>query len=763
MNKHSRSVIILFVLVVLISGCEGLLTSGTDSDLHNTIVHNLTAKTELKQWIVLGPFENNEVREDLPDGTRHTGFYTDYLESIGGEEKAILRAGSEVVFKDADGTEQKAVAKHAEAKWKNVVDLREVFGKLDNKVAYAFCFIKSKTDQKVFFNFGSDDGAKVWVNDKLVHKIYAGRGLNPSEDKFNAELKKGLNRLLVKVSQRTSGWAFAVEVLDSTEYAKAQAEERARKDFTEFLAARIVPQYGNYWNYTFGPGKFPKMGWEKPYLTEKVMGKFDLDLRWFDAELNEVNKPQKQGRYAFIADGLTPEGVHIRRGSTMFCVGSEWLAWSERPKAYLEYLPFTDISEQAWEENKEAIALNVGRMVLLSLLNQRDGAVLMSYLDEMQATGNAPSLTDTPIIRDMEYHLALKRKLMDVEKKYPQLKMPSKKQNQNATVLHDGTAAQAGVKDDTADKIRAVCQEWFDKSGEPFVVLVARRGVVVIHEPFGENLRGKITTQTPTPMASVTKLVTGLMFAQFVDQGLIDIDDPVGKYFPDFPVTGDKAITLRQCFTHTTGLYGHEEWGGMHNPYLENVIANGLKHLKPGKVHNYNGMGYDLAGKVMEIVSGKSIFRLMRENFFDPLGLENTVLEEDLGFSCNSTAWDTGIIAQMLLNKGSYGNLQFFSPETFEQIIPKPLKNYYPDIDVEWGIGITWMRQSHPRAGKGDVPKNQTVLSKNIIGHGSATSAVLRVDLDNELVITQTRRIAGKDYNKYLLKLLQTIEQGLID
>jgi hypothetical protein len=47
-------------------------------------------------------------------------------------------------------------------------------------------------------------------------------------------------------------------------------------------------------------------------------------------------------------------------------------------------------------------------------------------------------------------------------------------------------------------------------------------------------------------------------------------------------VSSKKAITLRQCFTHTTGLYGHEEYGGLHNPWLENVIANGLDYLEPG-------------------------------------------------------------------------------------------------------------------------------------------------------------------------------------
>jgi len=114
-------------------------------------------------------------------------------------------------------------------------------------------------------------------------------------------------------------------------------------------------------------------------------------------------------------------------------------------------------------------------------------------------------------------------------------------------------------------------------------------------------------------------------------------------------------------------------------------------------VHHYNGMGYDLAGKVMELVSGKSIFRLMRENLFDPLGMTHTTLEEDLGFSCFSTAANMATLGQLLLNRGSYGDLVFFSPRTFERLMPQPLSRFYPAIDKEWGIGLTWMRQPSPR------------------------------------------------------------------
>ena len=534
-----------------------------------------------------------------------------------------------------------------------------------------------------------------------------------------------------------------------------------QEEIKEFLNCRIVPQLGNLWDYTFEPGKFPQLDWDKPYFVEKVMGKFQLKARWFDSELNEVSAPEEPGRYAFYVEARTPGGNVIRRASTVFCRPKYWFGWSERPRAVLDFIPLDGIDRTVWKEHEDAIAAFAGRTVLLSMLRQQEGAILLSYLHEMKTLTDKLALTDTPIIRNHDYHLALKRKILGVENKYPSLNRPQKTEFKKAKVLREGTEEEAGFKPGTAEKIRQVCRAWFEESGEPFITLVARHGVVIVHEPFGEWTWGQLTRNTPTEMASLTKLVTGLMFAEFVDQGLIGIDDPVGKFLPDFPVSGDKVITLRHCFTHTTGLYGHEEWGGMHNPWLDNVVANGLECLRPGKVHEYNGMGYDLAGKVMEIVSGKSIFRLMRENLFDPLEMKNTALEEDLGFSCFSTAGDFAKFGQLLLNKGSYGELEFFSPQTFEKILPKPLSTYYPDIDKDWGIGITWMRQKHPDAGKNGIPKDATVLSKNIIGHGSATSAILRVDLDNDLVIAQSRRRGGKAYGEYLVKFLMVIEEGL--
>jgi hypothetical protein len=55
---------------------------------------------------------------------------------------------------------------------------------------------------------GSDDGVKVWLNDKLIHAHNTFRGLTPGSDKVKVTLKAGWNPLLLKVTQLNQGWEF---------------------------------------------------------------------------------------------------------------------------------------------------------------------------------------------------------------------------------------------------------------------------------------------------------------------------------------------------------------------------------------------------------------------------------------------------------------------------------------------------------------------------------------------------------------------------
>jgi CubicO group peptidase (beta-lactamase class C family) len=554
---------------------------------------------------------------------------------------------------------------------------------------------------------------------------------------------------------------------------RTEAEQLEETRLREFQYCEVVPKQsisdrhtGDYC-FMHDWGEAPDIGWKKPYFVEQVMGKIPLSVRWFDSELNEVaTGGDKPGRYGIVVEGTTGDGIHIRRGLTIYCSKEffPFISGYGHRNIYVEYLPQSGIDRGIWEQQKDAIASWAGDEFLSSIYNRPAGALLMSYLAEAKPHAPKPAKTDTPRIRNHEYHLALKRKLMDVEDKYPPLKMPRKIKGKPAPVLHAGSPSEAGVKPDAAGKIRDLCNKWYAGTDEPFVVLVARRGVIIIHEAFGQaNQRSPVNLDTPMLMASVTKTLTGLMFAQFLEQELISLDDPVGKYLPDFPVEGDQAITLRHCFTHTAGFDGHFKWGTMDNPYFENVAANGLTYYpKPGTRFEYDDIGYNLVGKVMEVVSGKSALRLMQENFFAPMDMLNTTMD-DMGAHTMSTAEDMAKVAQLMLNKGSYGDFKFFSPETFEQLLPLSLRELYGiDTDEHRGIGLEWwLQQLHPDAGKGDVPADKTILSRHVAGHGAGSGAVFGVDLENELVIVQTREKGWKDYEKYLSQFLMAIAEGL--
>jgi len=206
---------------------------------------------------------------------------------------------------------------------------------------------------------------------------------------------------------------------------------------------------------------------------------------------------------------------------------------------------------------------------------------------------------------------------------------------------------------------------------------------------------------------------------------------------------------------------------GVHNHWLENTLFQAVKIDTVGTLYRYNGMGYDLAGKVMESVTGKSIFRLFHEYLYEPLGMKNTIHDWDLGYSVHTTAYDLAILAQMILNKGTYDGKRYFSETTYEQILPKNLKSYYPELVFTnpWdegrprGIGTTMQEWEISDEETGE---KRHLLSKNVIGHGSATSSVFRIDLDNNIIITQSRRKGRSRFGEHFLKIYKLIDKKLV-
>jgi CubicO group peptidase (beta-lactamase class C family) len=223
---------------------------------------------------------------------------------------------------------------------------------------------------------------------------------------------------------------------------------------------------------------------------------------------------------------------------------------------------------------------------------------------------------------------------------------------------------------------------------------------------------------------------------QFVDQGIIDLDAPVGKYLPEFAGIADDKLTIRHLFNHTSGLQNSGEWASDWNVALENQIAHILPSINIGETFSYHRAGYALAGKVMERISGRAIPYLFQENIFLPLGMKSAYADNTYG-GLYCSAIDLARLGQMLLNKGNYNGYKFFSAETFSKMLPIQLVQ----ANRKWGVGTSAM------GGNG--------LSDETFGHSAASGSIFRIDPKNNLIIISARNSEGKSYREFEKSLIE--------
>jgi len=475
------------------------------------------------------------------------------------------------------------------------------------------------------------------------------------------------------------------------------------KDLLEFVTFNLHVD-GDVWNNS---ANFPSIVWEKPDRVKEIIGNCPLKTRWFDKNLAEIFKPDAKPPYVAYLEGKSDKGCLIKRMVTV----------SPGGKA-ITVFPYPT-SPGSFDENQWV-------------------------LDEQQ--------------------IAIKRKLLGVERKFPSFK-PPQTVKESAPVLHPGKPETAGFKPGSIEAMRTACREWYNDAKEPFVALVARHGVIVFNEAFDDLTTGTTTVNTPKHMASITKTMSATLFAEFMDQGFVKLDDPVGKILPDFSLQGEGVFTWRATFMHMAGI--HMEAGSgreVHNAYSDNYVVNLLPCLKVGKRHRYNNMDTELTGKAMELMTGKCVMRLMKDYLFIPLGMSNS-RSSDVCHGSMATALDAAKLGQLLLNQGSYGNTRFFSRETFQKMLPVRMRTYWPqsEFDIPWGMGLTYFGESDPQAGKDGVPANKTLLSNKTFCHGAASGAVLRVDPENEVVVTVVRTKEGPNYKPNLYKFLKAVDEGLVN
>jgi alpha-galactosidase len=93
-----------------------------------------------------------------------------------------------------------------------LVNCTEVLGNVQWCVGYGYTEIESIHGRETVLKCGSDDGIKIWLNGKAVHTHDVMRAYVPGSDQASIQLKSGVNRILVKLTNGNGGWGFGVAV-----------------------------------------------------------------------------------------------------------------------------------------------------------------------------------------------------------------------------------------------------------------------------------------------------------------------------------------------------------------------------------------------------------------------------------------------------------------------------------------------------------------------------------------------------------------------
>lgn len=534
---------------------------------------------------------------------------------------------------------------------------------------------------------------------------------------------------------------------------KQVEEQRQQFQNQELIAAKPGA-------WIFKPEETPRVAWRDANEVRRLGFDGRLRVRWFDAKLNENTAPNGPGRWLAWIEGTAPNGTPLRRAMTFFGLPKDFLS-GFAPDLTVAFPRFPGPNAPAsLREHQAELTRMMGDLVLHALLESDKAAILMAGLAESKPLGRPARFVESAAVLNDDYHLALKLKVQGLQQRVRALQ-PPRRRDAPATILRKGTLHEAGMKADAKSRIDAVCRAWAKNAGEPFVALVARRGVIVTHEAFGQDKGGKpVTRDYRCWVASITKTVTALLFSRFVDQGLVALDDPLSAVFPDFPKNDPHVPTFRQCLNHTSGLSGHGDFGGMRNPHLENIVLNAIDVNQPGARYAYSGLGFELAAKAMEILAGKSAVRIYDEHLFRPLGFGDVTIG-NASSDGEFTAMELGILAQWVANRGSYGTLEFISPQTFDKLMPEPVRVADRGYTDDEGMGIHWVRHLKAGAPPGSKRPEDLLFSPRTLGHGSFSGCVFVVDPDQQLVITQVRKQSGQRSAEWSAKFFQTIAAAI--
>jgi CubicO group peptidase (beta-lactamase class C family) len=161
-------------------------------------------------------------------------------------------------------------------------------------------------------------------------------------------------------------------------------------------------------------------------------------------------------------------------------------------------------------------------------------------------------------------------------------------------------------------------------------LLVARDGKIVKAQGYGlanVELQVPVKPETVFQSGSVGKQFTATAVMMLVEEGKINLDDPVTRYFKEAPPSW-KQVTVRELLSHTAGFTDYPDNFDFRKDYTEDqllkVIAGIPLAFPPGTKWSYSNLGYATLGILVHRVTGKFYGDFLQERIFQPLGMSAT-------------------------------------------------------------------------------------------------------------------------------------------
>ena len=309
------------------------------------------------------------------------------------------------------------------------------------------------------------------------------------------------------------------------------------------------------------------------------------------------------------------------------------------------------------------------------------------------------------------------------------------------TVLSDATPPSLGL--DPAPIADSVAQihghEEAPAGGYPLfsgaVGIMGHEGHIVERDASGWAVRySDATTELPrdqwVPMrddtifdlASVSKLFTSIAVVQLVEEGRVSLGAPVATYLPEFAAAGKGSVTVRQLLTHTSGFTSwlplwsaHPDRASRIQAVMDQPLAN-----PPGTTYLYSDLNLITLGVIVERLRGESLDLVVHDRITAPLGMTDTgynptaidrtaatefqssprrgmlrgEVHDENAWSLGgvaghagvfSTADDMAVLAQALLNGGTYRGARILSRKSVTDLIAN-LNGDFPGD--EHGLGF---------------------------------------------------------------------------